>query len=65
MKSEVKWLRKANVAARYGVDQSTITRWSKSNPNFPKPVQISDGVTAWNLDELDAHDRARMKASHG
>ena len=65
MGDEQKWLRKAAVARRYDVDQSTVTRWSNKNSEFPKPVQISPGVTAWNRDQLDEHDRKKLRASGG
>ena len=57
MKSEVKWLRKANVAARYGVDQSLSHAGRKAIRISQSPCKSVDGVTAWNLDELDEHDR--------
>jgi len=63
MSDEQKWLRKAAVARRYDVDQSTVGRWAKNNADFPKPVPISPGVTAWNRDQLDEHDRKKLKAA--
>ena len=44
-------------AGRYPCNPSTIWRWVKEG-KFPKPVKISDGVTAWDLEAIEAHDRA-------
>nr|WP_253273728.1 AlpA family phage regulatory protein [Collimonas arenae] len=34
---------------------ATIWRWLREEKNgFPKPFKLSEGVTAWDADEIDA-----------
>lgn len=46
------------LAARYGVDKSTIWRWAKRGI-LPKPVPFTGACTRWNLDEIDKRDAER------
>lgn len=43
---------------RLPVSQATIWRWTK-NGQFPKPVKLSNGVTAWPTEVV-----ARWEAEH-
>lgn len=47
------------VADRYDVSRSTVWRWVKSDPSFPKPVVLSPGTTRWSLEDLAAWEAAR------
>lgn len=47
-------IRVPTVAAMLSVSRSTVWRWSKFKPEFPRPIKISTGVTAWKLDEIQA-----------
>lgn len=47
-------LRVADAAVRLGVSIPTIWRYARLNPEFPKPIKISAGVTVFDADELDA-----------
>ena len=40
------------VAVMLSVSRSTVWRWSKFKPEFPRPIKISTGVTAWKLSEI-------------
>lgn len=40
------------VAALVGMGKSTIWRKAK-NGDFPKPVQVSAGITRWKLSEVN------------
>ena len=40
------------VAAMLSVSRSTVWRWSKFKPEFPRPIKISTGVTVWRLNEI-------------
>lgn len=55
--TEAGWWRRARVARHYGVDPSTITRWSRGRRDFPKPVQLGNGTTAWNVEQVREYDR--------
>lgn len=47
-------IRVPTVAAMLSVSRSTVWRWSKFKPEFPRPIKISTGVTTWKLDEIQA-----------
>ncbi len=42
----------AQLAERYGVDASTIWRWSKSGI-LPTPLRISEGCTRFDIEACD------------
>ena len=45
---------------------SPATIWRKSaNGTFPKPVKLSDGVTAWRASEIEAWLKARCDERDG
>jgi predicted DNA-binding transcriptional regulator AlpA len=46
------------LAARYGVNRSTIWRWA-SKGNLPAPTQLSPGCTRWRLDLIEQRDAER------
>lgn len=52
-------IRVPTVAAMLSVSRSTVWRWSKFKPEFPRPIKISTGVTAWKLDEIQAWLKGR------
>jgi predicted DNA-binding transcriptional regulator AlpA len=35
-----------------GVSRTTIWRWVKDDPSFPKPFRLSAAVTCWDEDEI-------------
>lgn len=47
------------VAERYGVARGTPWRWTKSDPTFPSPVELSPGCTRWNLRDLEAWEESK------
>lgn len=47
-----KLIRVPTVAAMLSVSRSTVWRWSKFKSEFPRPIKISTGVTAWKLSEI-------------
>ncbi|WP_157739042.1 AlpA family transcriptional regulator [Labrenzia sp. VG12] len=46
------YLSDKQVAKRISISKATVWRWAKSNPDFPKPIVFSKGVTRWSLDDL-------------
>lgn len=52
----------AQLAARFGVNPSTIWRWVQAG-SFPKPVSLSPGCTRWRLAEIEAWETARETAN--
>jgi hypothetical protein len=55
--SKVVWLPRKGVAARYGVDPRSISRWEADREmNFPQPTHVN-GRSYYAVDELDAFDQ--------
>lgn len=52
-----------DLAARYGVHRSTPWRWAKTDPAFPKPVNLTPGCTRWRLSEIAAWEAARKSVA--
>ena len=42
------------VAKRYGVDPSTIWRWSRKKPAFPDPHKFGPQTIRWKITDLEA-----------
>lgn len=53
------YLSDKDVALRYGVTPNTIWRWSRTDPDFPKPVQLTPGCTRWMLADLEAWEASK------
>ncbi|WP_442922964.1 helix-turn-helix transcriptional regulator [Methyloversatilis sp. RAC08] len=34
---------------------ATVWRKAKTDPQFPKPVKVSEGITGWPSDEVHAY----------
>lgn len=49
----MKALRLKAVASKLGVSTSAIWKWTKEDPQFPKPFKLSEKATAWAEHELD------------
>lgn len=47
------------VAARYGIGQTTVWRWRKNDPTFPSPVHLSERCVRWRMSDLLAWEAAR------
>lgn len=55
------YLSDQQLAARYGVHRTTLWRWVKSEPGFPKPVVLSLGCTRWKLSAIEGWEASRSK----
>jgi prophage regulatory protein len=45
------------------IGNTTLWRWVKENPDFPRPIRLSPHVTVWDLDELITYrDRCKEAA---
>lgn len=54
----------AQLAERYGVNRSTIWRWSSPQRGIlPEPVHLSSGCTRWRLDEIERRDAEREQVA--
>lgn len=51
------FLQDKDVAQRYGVSRPSIWRWVKSDPSFPKPVNLTPGCARWRMEDLEKWER--------
>lgn len=51
------------LATSYGVHRTTLWRWAKNDPSFPKPVKLGPQVSRWKLSEIEAWEKARAAAA--
>lgn len=56
-----KWLNRKEAAKHLGIGASTLDRWRKIFPDFPKPVEVSETKVLFNKDELDEWMEKRRK----
>ena len=47
-------LRPRDAAAYLGIGLSTIWKWARRAPGFPRPHKLAPRVTVWIKDDLDA-----------
>ena len=52
-----------NLAERWGVARQTPWDWARLKPDFPQPVKLSDRITRWRLDEIEAWEAAQRNAA--
>ena len=45
------YIRQAGLLRVLPISPATLWRWT-ANAEFPKPVKLSKGVTAWRIDEI-------------
>lgn len=53
------YLSDKQVAQRYSVSRGTPWRWSKVDPLFPNPIELSPGCTRWRLTDLQAWEQGK------
>lgn len=56
-------IRVGTVAQKTGVSVNTIWRWSREMQDFPKPIKLSPGVTAWSEAAIDNWLKAKQGES--
>lgn len=49
----------SQVASRYGVHRSTLWRWLRDDPMFPRPVSLSKGCLRWRIADLEAWEEIK------
>lgn len=52
---EPKLKRAKDSASHLAMGVSTLWRKSKEEPDFPQPIRLSERVTVWRVDDLDAY----------
>jgi prophage regulatory protein len=58
-------LRPKDAAKFLGIGRSTLYKWASERPGFPRPVNLSQRVTVFRLDELAAWRNAQQIAETG
>lgn len=51
------------MVALTGLGKTTIYRKSQNDPDFPKPVKISDNATGWRAEEVESWIKARERVT--
>lgn len=50
----LRFMRPAQVAKFLGTSPTTLWRWVRNIPDFPKPIKLGAGTTVWDEAELIA-----------
>lgn len=62
----MKIIRDARVAEKIGAkSRATVWRKAKTDPEFPKPIQVSAGITGWLESEVDAYLAHKVAEARG
>lgn len=62
MNKAKEYIRVKQLAPKLAVSEPTIWRWLKQNPDFPKPLRLSNRVTAWKISEIESWAEAKRGA---
>lgn len=54
------WLDANMVAKRYGAGAKWVWYKMRTDPNFPKGIRFSAGMTRWNLEQLNQYDELML-----
>lgn len=57
-----RYFRLRTVCEITGLSKTTVYEYSKTDPEFPKPVKLGASCTAWRSDELAAWMASRPRA---
>ena len=55
------YISKKEVARIFNKSASTITRWSKEIPDFPKPFLLGPNKVVWDLREIEHYINEQKK----
>ena len=55
------YISKKKVARIFNKSASTITRWSKEIPDFPKPFRLGPNKIVWDLREIEHYVEEQKK----
>ena len=57
--SQPVYLSVTQLAERFGVNKSTVWRWSQTDTTFPSPVKLGAQVTRWEFSEIKTWELRR------
>ncbi len=55
------YISKKEVARILNISPSSVTRWSKENPDFPKPFLLGPNKVVWDLREIEHYINEQKK----
>lgn len=55
------FISKKEVARILNISSSSVTRWSKDNPDFPKPFLLGPNKVVWDLREIEHYVEEQKK----
>ena len=61
------YISKKEVARIFNKSPSTITRWAKEIPEFPKPFLLGPNTVMWDRREIENYinERKKIRGFHG
>jgi|JI6StandDraft_1071083.scaffolds.fasta_scaffold739747_2 prophage regulatory protein len=62
---QTQFLRVKQVADTLGMSVPTVWRKAKTDPQFPKPVKVSVGITGWPSDEIRSYVDTLISSQRG
>lgn len=60
---KIEYVSDKQAAIRFGVTRDTIRKWVRVNPEFPRPIKLSEGCTRWKVADLDAFAASRVEGN--
>jgi predicted DNA-binding transcriptional regulator AlpA len=55
------YISKKEVARILNISPSSVTRWSKEKPDFPKPFLLGSNKVVWDLREIENYINEQKK----
>ena len=55
------YLNDIQISTRFGVHRTTPWRWAKSDPTFPKPINLTPGCTRWKLSDIESWETSKQR----
>lgn len=60
MNEPAEFLTDRQVAARYGIDRTTVWAWKRKGA-LPAPIKLGESVSRWRLADLQAFEEQRAR----
>jgi prophage regulatory protein len=61
---QIQLMRVKDVARKLSIGVSTVWEYTKSDALFPRPIHLSEKVTAWYEHEIDAFIASKPRTIH-
>lgn len=60
---KTQYLRPKDLANQLGISVSSLWRWARTG-KIPKPIKLSERVTAWSSTEINSWLEAKSESNH-